>query len=512
MSVYQTIQKNKRQGRNTSEMARDLDLARNTVRKFLHMSATEYQRYVGRLAHRGMKFEPHRQEILRIYGQNDPREVRISSVYDVLEEVHGKLPGTLRTLTNYVKYLRESGTLVLQPNARPYASVEPLPYGKQMQMDFGTYKLAGAETAYIYAALLSASRARYVAVQDHPFCSRDAIQHTLDAFTYFGGRPEQLVFDQDRVLMVAENAGDILFTVEFRALLEEQELSTWVCRKADPESKGKIENTVKFVKTSFFSARSFATVADVHEPLRCWLRRRANGKICQATMRVPSVELETERVCLRPLRASIFQAEAAEVRDTRLVDSKGLISVRGNRYSVPTEYRGTTVDVFVGVRELVIFAHGAAEIARHPLSMLSGQVVTSKGHAAPASREPAKLYEALCSWDDDPGWGTLLARNRERYHRYWKEQYAGFKRLMPLVEDRQLLHQAIAFCLDCNTVSAANLSDTYLHLSAASQAEVPDALSRLAPILTPSSVHRAVVAKRAVGYYSSLVSMLGGAL
>ncbi len=123
MSVYQRIQKNKRQGRNTSEMARDLDLARNTVRKFLHMSATEYQRYVGTLAHRGMKFEPHRQEILRIYGQNDPREVRISSVYDVLEEVHGKLPGTLRTLTNYVKYLRESGTLVLQPNARPYDSV-----------------------------------------------------------------------------------------------------------------------------------------------------------------------------------------------------------------------------------------------------------------------------------------------------------------------------------------------------------------------------------------------------
>jgi len=38
---------------------------------------------------------------------------------------------------------------------------------------------------------------------------------------------------------------------------------------------GKVENLVKFVKTSFFSARQFESVDEIHEPLAAWLPRRA---------------------------------------------------------------------------------------------------------------------------------------------------------------------------------------------------------------------------------------------
>ncbi len=149
------------------------------------------------------------------------RTVYVSSIYDVLEERHGKLPGTLRTLSNYVTALRSGGELPEQPQ-RMTLPVAAQPAGKQMQMDFGVTRLELGRKAYIYAAVLSHSRARYAAVQDHPFTTLEVISHTLDAFAYYGGRPAQLVIDQDRLMVVSENAGDIIYTRDFGVFLAEQ--------------------------------------------------------------------------------------------------------------------------------------------------------------------------------------------------------------------------------------------------------------------------------------------------
>ena len=35
-------------------------------------------------------------------------------------------------------------------------------------------------------------------------------------------------------------------------------MGLWVCRKADPESKGCVENAVSYVKKNYFSARALA--------------------------------------------------------------------------------------------------------------------------------------------------------------------------------------------------------------------------------------------------------------
>ena len=147
-------------------------------------------------------------------------------------------------------------------------------------------------------------------MQDHPFSTMEVILHLLDCFEYIGGRPEELVIDQDRLMVVSENSGQIIFTKQFRSFIEEQELRLWVCRKAEPQSKGKVENLIKFVKTSFFSARCFYQVSEIPAKLNLWLSRRANGKICQATGRIPRVVLqEEEQKCLRSLRASVFLSQ-----------------------------------------------------------------------------------------------------------------------------------------------------------------------------------------------------------
>ena len=68
------------------------------------------------------------------------------------------------------------------------------------------------------------------------------------------------MIDQDKLMVVSENAGDIIYTKDFKYFLQETGLEMYVCRKADPETKGKVENLVGYVKGNHLSVRSFLVV------------------------------------------------------------------------------------------------------------------------------------------------------------------------------------------------------------------------------------------------------------
>jgi hypothetical protein len=103
------------------------------------------------------------------------------------------------------------------------------------------------------------------------------------------------VIDQDSLMVVSENAGDIIYTDDFKLFIEEQDICMYVCRKADPETKGKIENVIKYVKYNFFNTRDFLNIEEANKSVFKWLKRRANGKISQATKQIPALLIENER-------------------------------------------------------------------------------------------------------------------------------------------------------------------------------------------------------------------------
>lgn len=129
---------------------------------------------------------------------------------------------------------------------RQYESVPELPVGKQMQVDFGEIIVQRALTGkrvklYCIGFVLSHSRFKYIEWQDKPFTTRDVIRTHENAFDYFGGRTEEIVYDQDKLMIVSENHGDILFTKQFQSYVLEKQFIVHVCRAADPESKGKLK-------------------------------------------------------------------------------------------------------------------------------------------------------------------------------------------------------------------------------------------------------------------------------
>ncbi|WP_299095891.1 DDE-type integrase/transposase/recombinase, partial [uncultured Metabacillus sp.] len=132
---------------------------------------------------------------------------------------------------------------------------------QQVQVDFGYTKqktISGKEIKLCFISfVLSHSRYKYVEWLDRPFTTRDVIRSHENAFEAFGGIPKEIVYDQDSLIVVSENKGDLILTSEFLSYREERGFNLYVCRKADPESKGKIENVVKFIKRNFAKHRIF---------------------------------------------------------------------------------------------------------------------------------------------------------------------------------------------------------------------------------------------------------------
>lgn len=517
VSVYEEIQRCKQFGTSKTATARKLEVARGTVRRFWRMSENDFARYRKQALRRTQRFDRYRQEIIEILETNsaDGQAVYVSSVYDVLEERHGVLPGSQRTLGNYIRMLREIGdvdTTNKKPMRRPQDEVEP---GDQCQVDFGEYRIGSAIKVYIFVAVLAASRARYVCVQEHPFHTIEVIRHILSSFAFFGGRPRTLVIDQDKLMTVSENSGEIVHTKDFRYFLQEQDMKIWLCRKADPQSKGKVENAVKFVKTSFLSARRFESVEEIHAPLAKWLARRANGRISQATGRIPSVVLENEeRPTLRALRSSVYNLSGRSLKESRKADAKGMISFVGNRYSVPDEYAEYTVTVAATPSHLLIHDQDSGKrIAFHRIPEGKGRNIVSTHHRAPRGKNAEAAYTELVSYHGSDEWRCFLDRNRDAYLRYWKEQTAVLRQFVASVNNQDALQEALTFCLESESYGAGDLQHAYRHLEESHKLAVQPLLKYVKPILTARRENpRPGVPRRSVGYYSSLISLLGGTL
>lgn len=120
------------------------------------------------------------------------------------------------------------------------------------------YEEAHAERkVYVAAFLLSHSRYKYAQCQSRPFTAVDLVAACHNCFRYWGGMPREMVFDQDSIVCVSENSGDIIYTYEFEKFRQDCRMEIYLCRGADPESKGKIENTVKFMKGNFLNNRLY---------------------------------------------------------------------------------------------------------------------------------------------------------------------------------------------------------------------------------------------------------------
>lgn len=507
--MYQEIKKLKLLGMSKNRMCRDLMIDIKTVRKYWGMNDQEYQKSLMEFSYREKEFDGLRKDILEVYAKNDFIRLNMSAVYDYLLEVKGKLPANENTLRNFVHYLIETGQLALNNKQRYYTKVPDMPYGKQLQLDFGQYSDRNGRKYYIFAAVLSASRFKYAALQERPFRTEDLIGHLLDCFAYIGGMPQELVIDQDCTMVVSENSGDIIYTKDFKYFIEEMDLKMYVCRAADPESKGKIENVVKFIKYSFFPVRLFDSNSQAGDSLLKWLERKANGRISQATMKIPLIEIEAERQSLRPVRNSIFRKDRIGLREERCVSDKSRIAVDASYYDIPESYRNGNVDIYKTQNRLFVYDRiSGQQIVEYPLSVIPGQIITNRAMVRDMGKTAQNLKDEVRGYYELPEWKEFLERNFKQYPRYVRDQcIAGRKYFKEQTIDIEKLTEALSICLESSSYSMKDLRDNYQNCLKTAQ-EVPANVEKIVRrAVNPK--HFLEVAKPDVSKYQSLCNVGG---
>jgi len=511
--MYRRIQDLKKKGYGKSQITDRLKLDPATVRKYFHMEPEEYTSYLSTTSQRRKHFDMYEDEILSLYKENQNQRLNMSAVYDFLEEKFLQLPSGEKSLRNYIHHLENARKLQYASKPREYQKVPELPYGKQMQLDFGEYKFRNGLKLYIFGTLLSTSRFKYVSIQDKPFKTLHVIHHLLDCFDYFGGIPEELVIDQDSLMVVDENYGDIIYTKQFKVFLEEMDLKMFVCRKADPESKGKVENLIKYVKYNFLQVRNFEDIETARESLRKWLSRRANGKICQSTRKVPLLAIEEERQHLRPLRNSIYRKDSFVGRQQRTVSEKSCIMFESNEYSVPTEYRQCIVEIYTTDEQLYIFDECSGnELACHKLSMETGKRVIDKSHFRSNSRSVNELEREITELFDFEAWKIFIEKNHQTYSRYFRDQCLLAKKLFTEVSEPAIFEMSVDYCLQNSTYAMTALQDTYCyHLK--EHKEEQDTIKNIFADVFQSKAHEEPeVSQRSIHEYEDVIgSRVGGA-
>lgn len=288
-----------RRGEGVRAIARQLGCSRNTVRRYLREA--DAGRY-GPRAPRLCKLEPYKDYLRERIEQARPRWIPAAVL---LREIGERgYDGGISQLRAWLAPLK---TVTPEPVVR-----FETPPGKQMQADF-TVVRRGRDPLLALVTTLGYSRATFV-----KFTTREDAATLCaclrEAFDYFGGVPEQVLFDNTKAVVIERDAyGEGLhrWNDELRQLAEDCGFTPRLCRPYRAKTKGKVERFNGYLKGSFVvplaasieaaGLKLDADIANAH--VRRWLDDVANVRVHGTTGAVPAMRLGEERAVMLPAPA-----------------------------------------------------------------------------------------------------------------------------------------------------------------------------------------------------------------
>lgn len=257
-------------GLTKAQIARELGLDVKTVRKYLGMSYDEFKSSASYKRMYIKVLDPYESKVSEWLDEHP--DLSSSQIHDWLRERYHDLPAVnSKTVYKYVKYIRAKYAIDKPrvTSSRQYMRVEETSWGDFAQVDFGEMWMSLSDASdlkvYFFVMVLCRSRKKYVYFSKSPFTAEMAVYAHEKAFEYYGGKPKKPIYDQDAVLIHDENLGDCILTKTFNVFINQEHIECIFCRKSDPESKGKVENAVKYVKYNFLRGRMFVSVKQLNE-------------------------------------------------------------------------------------------------------------------------------------------------------------------------------------------------------------------------------------------------------
>jgi transposase len=360
-------------------IARELGISIHTVRKYLGMDETAISAYLSN-TDRQKKLDDYRDYIVHLL-ETFPLLSAVK-IQRKLQHKHPELALSSRTIRRYVKQLKET---VAGKQVRQYQPILDHVPGEQCQVDPGELRgvlINGLETTIHFVVfVLSFSRLMYVALSPKAINTERFIQMHDAAFRYFNGVTTECVYDQTKLVVIKEEYRELTVNARFHEYASHAGFRIHACEGYDPESKGKVEAGVKYVKGNALYGETFNDWVALESYMADWLNTVANQRIHATTGKVPQIyydalEHEHMKLYLSPETVHLNSQML-----TRKADKTGLVSFKANKYSVPMVYQRNNIGVDAAGDQLHIYdLETGEEVAVHTLTTGKGKIIKNTHH------------------------------------------------------------------------------------------------------------------------------------
>ena len=448
--MYHEIQRLNRLGFSKNRIAKYLKMNWRTVRKYFNMTEEGFEQLLLQKSNKDKILDPYKDFVLS--SLKEYSDTTAAQMFDWLKEHHSDLPDVCeKTVYNFVMDIRQKHNIPILDSFREYFPVEELPYGEQAQVDFGECNMRhhgkSRKKVYFFAIVLSRSRMKFIYFLDRPFTAKDVCIAHEESFEYFEGIPKTIVYDQDRTIVVDENIGDIILTSDFRNYTKSRSFKRHFCRKADPESKGKVENVVGYVKKNFLYNRKFFDLDTLHDQAIAWLERTANKNIHNLTKKIPLAEFAIEKQHLSPYTPLTIKTEDMKANIVRKTNE---VNYRGSFYSLPQgTYTGEEVYVLIKEQDgkIEIYSTDKDFICSHKLSAEKGKTIINTDHRRDKSASIDEMINAVAeSFDDMEKVIKYLKKIQKDLPRYTRDHLQVILRTLKDIP-KHIADKTLDFCI-----------------------------------------------------------------
>ena len=361
-------------GSSIRRISQKLGISRKTVAKYLKDPMPNPLK-----KERFGKLEPYKDEIGRLLE----KEAGVSSVV-IKQKIDAMgFDGSITIIKDYLQKIRPK-----RPK-EPFIRFESRP-GEQMQADwghFGTLVYEGARRK-LYALAVIECHSRMLYVEFTHSQKQESLHHgLLNAFVFFGGCPRELVVD-NMLTAVTERSGSLIrFNDRFLDFLLPFKVAPRACNIRAPHEKGKIENSIRYIRRNFWPLRSFADLKDVQGQAMHWLKTVANVRIHQTTGEVPKERLK--KSALKPLPENL-----PDTRETVSVKVHTDFAVRfdANVYTVPPWAVGKQATLKADPNSVTVYWRDK-KLATHPRCYAKKKRIETEYHRQQVKKLRNKLFQ-----------------------------------------------------------------------------------------------------------------------
>jgi len=232
--------------------------------------------------------------------------------------------------------------------------------------------------------VLGRERRIYALICSLPFSGAATAHFTFDmtleafleghvrAFDWLGGVPRECVYDNLRSAVArrerVEGRDKIHWNPRFSQLRGHYAFHAHACTPETPREKGSVENAVRYVKTGFWPARRFGSLAELDEVFAGWRDRVALPRRHATGRHIVADRFAHEREQLRPLPPVGF--DAAGRRSSR-VPGDGYLKFGRCFYRAPEAFIHQRVDLRWD-RDRVWIEHHGRQVADYQRSYEHG--------------------------------------------------------------------------------------------------------------------------------------------